>query len=256
MLSNHHLLFGDFSCQVGIHAVADFGLVQSVSQKEHELSDSTFGGTVIAADDTCLKKMKSGFVASHFDGTALALGDVDDDNATFAGFFQLADEPFFLGGIAGTEGLEDYGFQTGNMKHGIDNAFLNAGKERENYDIGVEKVVRLHGARRVGAADEMLVIADMDARFCQCGIVEGTESVEILGIDFGGTVAPHQLVSKKMHTSGTIGVPSGCLAAAISIAVIRFSFPSVRRVPMGSWEPVRMTGLERFSSMKLRAEAV
>ena len=62
--------------------------------------------------------------------------------------------------------------------------------------------------------------------------------------------------SKKMHTSGTIGVPSGCLAAAISMAVMRFSFPSVRRVPMGSWEPVRMTGLERFSSMKLRAEAV
>lgn len=69
------------------------------------------------------------------------------------------------------------------MKHGVDNAFLDAGKEGEHYDIGVEKVVRLHGARRVGASDEVLVIADMDACLCQWGIVEGAESVEILGID-------------------------------------------------------------------------
>ena len=41
-----------------------------------------------------------------------------------------------------------------------------------------------------------------------------------------------------MHTSGTIAVPSGFFAAAISIAVMRFSFPSVRKVPIGSWEPV------------------
>ena len=44
--------------------------------------------------------------------------------------------------------------------------------------------------------------------------------------------------SKKIQTSGTIAVPSGCFAAAISIDVIRFSFPSVRNVPIGSWEPV------------------
>ena len=46
------------------------------------------------------------------------------------------------------------------------------------------------------------------------------------------------------------------LAAAISMAVIRFSLPSVRKVPMGSCDPVRITGLARFSSMKLSAEAV
>ena len=38
--------------------------------------------------------------------------------------------------------------------------------------------------------------------------------------------------------------------------VIRFSFPSVRNVPMGSCEPVRITGFARFSSMKLSADAV
>ena len=44
------------------------------------------------------------------------------------------------------------------------------------------------------------------------------------------------------------------LAAAISMAVIRFSLPSVRSTPMGIWLPVNTTGLPRFSSMKLRAE--
>ena len=53
-----------------------------------------------------------------------------------------------------------------------------------------------------------------------------------------------------------MAVPSEFLAAAISMAVIRFSFPSVRKVPIGSCEPVRMTGLLRFSSIKLNAEAV
>ncbi len=37
---------------------------------------------------------------------------------------------------------------------------------------------------------------------------------------------------------------------------MRFSFPSVRSMPMGSCEPVKITGLLRFSSMKLSAEAV
>ena len=32
------------------------------------------------------------------------------------------------------------------VKEGVDDAFLDAGKEGEHYDIGVEKVVRLHGA--------------------------------------------------------------------------------------------------------------
>ena len=58
------------------------------------------------------------------------------------------------------------------------------------------------------------------------------------------------------ETSGTIGVPFGYLAAAISIAVIRFSLPSVRNAPIGNWLPVKTTGLLRFSSIKLNAEAV
>lgn len=54
-------------------------MVQSMSQEEHEFGDGTFGGTVIAADDTCLEKLQTGFVTSHLNGATLALGDVDDD---------------------------------------------------------------------------------------------------------------------------------------------------------------------------------
>ena len=38
--------------------------------------------------------------------------------------------------------------------------------------------------------------------------------------------------------------------------VIRFSFPSVRSTPIGSCEPVRITGLSSPSNMKLSADAV
>ena len=65
-------------------------------------------------------------------------------------------------------------------------------------------------------------------------------------------------------TSGTAGMDRGRalaamdaeLAAAISMAVIRFSFASVRMVPMGSCDPVSTTGLPSPSSRKLRALAV
>ena len=62
--------------------------------------------------------------------------------------------------------------------------------------------------------------------------------------------------SKKMHTSGTAGSPAALRAAAISMDVSRFSLPSVRNCPMGNCAPVMTTGLPRFSSMKLSAEAV
>ena len=65
------------------------------------------------------------------------------------------------------------------------------------------------------------------------------ERIEILRIDFCGTVSAQQMVFEEDAYLGTIAVPSGCLAAAISMEVIRFSFPSVRNMPMGSWLPVR-----------------
>jgi hypothetical protein len=62
--------------------------------------------------------------------------------------------------------------------------------------------------------------------------------------------------SKQMHTSGTLAWPSASFAAAISTADIRFSFPSVRGTPIGSWLPVKTTGLVSPSSMKLSVEAL
>ena len=120
-------------------------MCQSVSEEEHKFGDRTFGSAVVTADHTCLKQMKPGFVTSHFYSTALALGDVDNDDSTFRGILQLADEPFLLGGIPGTESLEDYSLQPRNVQYGVDDTFLYAGEEGEHHDVGIEKVVRLHG---------------------------------------------------------------------------------------------------------------
>lgn len=101
----------------------------------------------------------------------------------------------------------------------------------------------------------MLVIADMNACFCQGGIVEGTESVEILGIDLVVRLPLISSFSKRYiprELRGTVRI----LGSGYFDGGDEVSLPSVRKVPMGSCEPVRMTGLERFSSMKLRAEAV
>ena len=59
-----------------------------------------------------------------------------------------------------------------------------------------------------------------------------------------------------VEISGGSPTQSTGRAAAISTAVIRFSLPSVRSFPIGNWLPVRITGLLKSSSMKLRAEAV
>ena len=50
--------------------------------------------------------------------------------------------------------------------------------------------------------------------------------------------------------------PSSFMAEASSMLVMRFSLPSVRNWPSGNCDPVRMTGLVRFSSIKDRADAV
>ena len=61
--------------------------------------------------------------------------------------------------------------------------------------------------------------------------------------------------SKKMLTSGTHGLPSA-FDAAISIAVMKFSRPSLLTMPIGNCEPVKTTGFDRFSSIKLNADAL
>mgnify|MGYP006991662917 CR=1 FL=1 len=64
-----------------------------------------------------------------------------------------------------------------------------------------------------------------------------------------------RMLSKHMQTSGTMALPSESLAVAISTDEIRFSLPSVRGEPIGSWLPVNITGFVSPSIMKLRTEA-
>ena len=52
-------------------------------EQEHEFGNSAFGRTVVAADNASFEQMQSGFVASHLNTAALALGNVDNDDASF-----------------------------------------------------------------------------------------------------------------------------------------------------------------------------
>ena len=182
-------------------------------QEEHQLGDGTFGGAVIAADDACLKQLEAGFVAAHLYRTAGALGDVDDDDVAFGGFLQLLYEPVFLRGVARAVGFQYHCFQVGDVKYGVYDAFLYAGEEGKHHHVGVKQVVGFHRTGGVGATDEVLVVADVDACFGQRGIIEGAEGVEILGIYLGGPVAPHQFVFEEDADFGyhgrTVGTAGG-----------------------------------------------
>lgn len=122
------LCFSDFSRKVRVHPVTDFGLIETMAKEEHKFGYCTFGSTVVSADDACLQQFQSGFVASHFDYATLALSDVDNNDATFCGVLQLADEPFLLRSISRTECFEYNRFQTRDMENRIDDAFLDTGK--------------------------------------------------------------------------------------------------------------------------------
>lgn len=138
-----------------------------MTKEEHEFGHCTLGGAVIAADDACLEKFQTGFVAPHFDCAALTLSDIDNNDATFGGFFQLADEPILLRGVSGTKGFEYDGFQTGDVENGIDNALLNAGEEGEHNDISIKQIMGFHGACGIRTADDVGVVLDVDTCMCQ-----------------------------------------------------------------------------------------
>lgn len=80
--------------------MADFVLAKSVSQEEHQFGDRTFGSAVIAADHARLQQLQPCLIPFHLYGSALALGDVDDDNASAGSLLQLLDEPWLLRSVA------------------------------------------------------------------------------------------------------------------------------------------------------------
>ena len=59
-------------------------------QKEHQLGYGRFRCAVISADNSCLHQLVTGFIALHFNSAGTALGDVDNDDALFAGIMQAA----------------------------------------------------------------------------------------------------------------------------------------------------------------------
>ena len=130
-------------------------MIETMAKEEHKFGYCTFGSTVVSADDACLQQFQSGFVASHFDYATLALSDVNNNDATFCGVLQLADEPFLLRSISRTECFEYNRFQTRDMENRIDDAFLDTGKKSEHNHIGIEQVMRLHGTRRIRTADDV-----------------------------------------------------------------------------------------------------
>ena len=101
-----------------------------------------------------------------------------------------------------------------------------------------------------------IIIFNMYTGGSEYRIIEGTESIEVLRVHFGGTVAAHQVVFEEDADFGYDGLSVGVAVGGYFDAGQQVFLPSVRSTPMGSCEPVRMTGLFSPSSMKLSAEAV
>ena len=55
----------------------------------------------------------------------------------------------------------------------------------------------------------MLLVTDVYARFCQRGAVEGTEGIEVFGIDFRSPVTAHQFIFEEDADLGHHGCAVG-----------------------------------------------
>lgn len=141
------------------------------------------------------------------------------------------------------------GFQVGRVDDMTDEVFADAREEREDDHIVVEPEMGRHRLGIVGLEDALTMVGDVHAGIDEVGIVERLEGVELLGALLRGAVAPQQMTAEEDAHLRHHRMAFSSLAAAISTAVIRFSLPSVRSWPIGSWLPVKMTGFVRFSSM-------
>src|SRR5690606_20274020 len=89
----------------------------------------------------------------------------------------------------------------------------------------------------------------------KCGKLGEVNALKCSAEIFVVRLPRYSLYSKYKPTSLTTGWLFSCIPA-ICIAVIRFSLAAVRKSPMGNCEPVKITGFERFLSIKLNADAV
>lgn len=170
---------------------------EAVAEQEHQLRHGAFGGDVVTAHNACLQQPVSGFVAVHFHRTGPALGDVDDDQAPADGVFQPVQKPSVARRVAAAEGFHHHAFQTGDMQDAFHHLGRDAGKELQNGDVPVEQVVGFERTAGYGPVDMGRVVFDGDAGVGQHGIIVGAESVEVVGADFAGTIAPEQVVFEE-----------------------------------------------------------
>ena len=84
-----------------------------------------------------------------------------------------------------------------------------------------------------GIPDEFTVVNQVYSGFGQVRVIGRLKSIEMLCIHFGGPVAPGKFTFKIDTHFGNHRF-TVFADAAMTMEVIRFSFPSVLRAPMGS----------------------
>ena len=163
-------------------------------KQEHQLGNQGFYGTVVTADNPCVEQVESRFIESHFHHTGQALRDVHNDDSPFGCFLQELDEPRLLWSVSGTIGFKHHGTESRCVQNVPDNVFLNTREKCQHNHIRVVQEVGFQWFGIIRFMYLVVFIFNMDACSCQKRIIVGTESIEVLRIDFGGTVAAQQVV--------------------------------------------------------------
>ena len=196
---------GHFAPERTLEAVADVVKVVGICAEEvHEFGDSGFEGDVVTADDADAVEFAAGFVLSHDDGTGLALGDVEDDDAALEGVVHGLDKPFFGGGVAAAKGFDDDAVEIFGVEDGVDHLGRYAGEEFEDSDVAVELFANLEGFGAAGH-EEMRFEAEFNACLGQGGEIETSKGIEVFGADFGAAVAAIEVVFEEEADLGDVG---------------------------------------------------
>ena len=161
----------------------------------HEFGYGGLGGHVVSREDAAALELQAGFVELHGDPAAVALRDVEHDDAAADGLLQGMDEPFGGGGVSCAVSFEDHGAQSGCGEHGAEHRLIEAREELDDLDAAGQAGgdAQLAGILR-GAEDRREVVGDIDADLGQRGVVLRAEGVEGLGAAFRGAVGAEKAV--------------------------------------------------------------
>ena len=103
----------------------------------HHLGHCRLHGAVVAAYHPDVLQLIPRVIALHLHRAAQALRDVYDDDASPCGFVKQSLHPLFLRGIAAAIASHYDAFQFGSVRDVVDDAFLHAGEQGEDNDIGI-----------------------------------------------------------------------------------------------------------------------